>query len=160
MKQRRMDDRYRSRSRSRSARGRSRSASREPRRRFVCVCIQNWHLDLLSDRSPPRDTRGRPEPDPTHVLGVFGLHPETTESTLGDMFAKYGEIEKIMLVMDRYTRTSRGFGFVYFKDIDSSSRAREAMNGMEVDGRVIRVDFSTTKRPHDPTPGEYKGRIE
>lgn len=29
---------------------------------------------------------------------------------------------------------------------------------MEIDYRRIRVDYSITRRPHDPTPGVYKGR--
>lgn len=32
------------------------------------------------------------------------------------------------------------------------------MNGVELDGRRLRVDFSITKRPHTPTPGVYMGR--
>ena len=31
------------------------------------------------------------------------------------------------------------------------------MNGMHLDGRPIRVDFSVTKRAHTPTPGRYMG---
>merc|ERR1712013_981115 len=42
--------------------------------------------------------------------------------------------------------------------IKSATDAREAMNGLELDGRKIRVDFSITKRPHTPTPGMYMGR--
>ncbi|KTF90903.1 hypothetical protein cypCar_00010616 [Cyprinus carpio] len=34
----------------------------------------------------------------------------------------------------------------------------ERANGMELDGRRIRVDYSITKRPHTPTPGIYMGR--
>lgn len=29
---------------------------------------------------------------------------------------------------------------------------------MEIDHRRIRVDYSITQRPHEPTPGVYKGR--
>ncbi|KAI8581143.1 hypothetical protein K450DRAFT_233295 [Umbelopsis ramanniana AG] len=28
---------------------------------------------------------------------------------------------------------------------------------MDIDGRSVRVDFSMTRRPHTPTPGEYMG---
>lgn len=38
------------------------------------------------------------------------------------------------------------------------SQAMERANGMELDGRRIRVDYSITKRPHTPTPGIYMGR--
>lgn len=37
-------------------------------------------------------------------------------------------------------------------------QAKDRANGMELDGRRIRVDFSITKRPHTPTPGIYMGR--
>lgn len=29
---------------------------------------------------------------------------------------------------------------------------------MELDSRIIRVDYSITQRPHTPTPGVYMGR--
>lgn len=37
-------------------------------------------------------------------------------------------------------------------------QAKENCNGLELDGRRIRVDFSITKRAHTPTPGVYMGR--
>jgi len=56
------------------------------------------------------------------------------------------------------TGRSRGFGFVYFDNKDDAEEAKERANGMELDGRRIRVDYSITKRPHTPTPGVYVGR--
>ncbi|KAG8432811.1 hypothetical protein GDO86_017163 [Hymenochirus boettgeri] len=56
------------------------------------------------------------------------------------------------------SRRSRGFSFVYFENVDDAKEAKERANGMELDGRRIRVDFSITKRPHTPTPGIYMGR--
>ena len=40
----------------------------------------------------------------------------------------------------------------------SSSEAKAETNGMELDGRRIRVDYSITSRAHSPTPGRYMGR--
>lgn len=40
----------------------------------------------------------------------------------------------------------------------SPLKAMERANGMELDGRRIRVDYSITKRAHTPTPGIYMGR--
>lgn len=37
-------------------------------------------------------------------------------------------------------------------------QAKRKMNGTELDGKKIRVDFSITKRAHTPTPGMYMGR--
>jgi RNA recognition motif-containing protein len=56
------------------------------------------------------------------------------------------------------TGRSRGFGFCYFRKTSDAEKAREAMNGMELQGRKIRVDFSVTRRAHTPTPGRYMGR--
>ena len=37
-------------------------------------------------------------------------------------------------------------------------QAKESLNGQELDGRRMRVDYSITKRPHTPTPGIYMGK--
>lgn len=47
---------------------------------------------------------------------------------------------------------------MYFERVDDAAEAKERANGMELDGRDIRVDFSITKRAHTPTPGMYVGR--
>ena len=41
---------------------------------------------------------------------------------------------------------------------DLCPQAKEHLNGVELDGRRLRVDYSITKRPHTPTPGVYMGR--
>lgn len=40
---------------------------------------------------------------------------------------------------------------------EDASRCIEKLNGMSLHGRTIRVDFSATVKPHNPTPGEYMG---
>ncbi len=37
-------------------------------------------------------------------------------------------------------------------------QAKKAMNGTDLDGKKVRVDYSITKRAHTPTPGMYMGR--
>lgn len=53
---------------------------------------------------------------------------------------------------------SRGFSFVYMVEQDGATKAKEAMNGKEICGRVVRVDYSLTNKPHNPTPGQYMGQ--
>ncbi len=64
-----------------------------------------------------------------------------------------------MVVYDARSGRSRGFGFVTMRDVEGASAAIEALNGKDLHGRRIRVDFSTTHKPHDPTPGIYKGEV-
>ncbi len=148
---------------SRSRRSRSRSASRRSR-------SPRSRTPASPGASPPRrrpragDSRGSPpplrmeereNPEPNHILGVFGLNFSTTKEDLQREFGKYGHLEKVHVVLDGPCRQSRGFAFIYFKRVEDAVAARNARNGTELQGRTIRVDFSITKEAHKPTPGVY-----
>ncbi|XP_058053736.1 transformer-2 protein homolog alpha-like isoform X2 [Anopheles bellator] len=93
------------------------------------------------------------------VLAVFNLSIYTTEAELYDIFSKFGPLRKTTVVLDAKTGRSRGFGFVYFESAEDAKVAHEQANGIEIGDRRIRVDFSATNKPHDPTPGVYYGRV-
>lgn len=159
---RRMSPDRRSRRRSPS---RSRSRSRDRRRRSISPRRRS-RSPRSRRRSPPRGGRNeankefhgtRDEPEMSNILGVFGLSLRTREVDLEDVFREFGTIEKVTIVYDHRSNRSRGFGFVYFKDQTEATRARDALNGIDIDDRKIRVDYSVTHRPHTPTPGEYMG---
>jgi len=97
----------------------------------------------------------RENPEISNCLGVFGLNFHTTERDLEKEFSKFGTLEKVQVVLDGPSKRSRGFAFIYFVDSDDATRARDAMNGTEISGFKIRVDYSITKQPHKPTPGVY-----
>lgn len=105
-----------------------------------------------------RHVGDRDRPQPSRCIGVFGLSIYTNERELRDFFSKYGRVEDVQVVYDAQTGRSRGFGFVYYESEDDANEAKEKANGLEIDGRKIRVDFSITKRAHTPTPGVYMGR--
>lgn len=165
---RRADSRSRSRSRSRSPLPHRRSRSPAARRYDR---DDRDRRDRNRSRSPPpprSDRRRSPPPkprgapahvDPTTVLGVFGLSIRTVEADLKDEFEAIAPVDKVVVVYDARSGRSRGFGFVTMRDVDGASAAIEALNGKDLHGRKIRVDFSTTHKPHDPTPGIYKGEI-
>ncbi|KAJ3242315.1 hypothetical protein HDU81_005067 [Chytriomyces hyalinus] len=99
-------------------------------------------------------------PEPSKVLGVFGLSILTKESDLDRLFGAYGRLSDIAILYDKHTGKSRGFGFITFEEQDCASKAREAMNGYEFNERRMRVDYSLTKSGHGATPGQYLGRPE
>jgi len=74
----------------------------------------------------------------------------TSEKTLFGVFIKFGDLDRVVLVKDHHTGRSRGFGFVYYNDLEGAIKAREAMDGQEIDGRTCRVDFSLTSRKTEP----------
>ncbi|KAI7882623.1 RNA-binding domain-containing protein [Lichtheimia hyalospora FSU 10163] len=99
----------------------------------------------------------RDAPERSNILGVFGLSIFTREPDLEDIFSQYGNLQRVTVVYDRRHQRSRGFAFVYFETEDEAERARTETNGMNINGRAVRVDYSVTHRPHTPTPGEYMG---
>ncbi|XP_070800546.1 transformer-2 protein homolog alpha isoform X3 [Pituophis catenifer annectens] len=143
----------RSRSHSHRRRSRSRSYTPEYRRRR-----SRSHSPMSNRRRHTGSRVCSANPDPNTCLGVFGLSLYTTERDLREVFSRYGPLSGVNVVYDQRTGRSRGFAFVYFERIDDSKEAMEHANGMELDGRRIRVDYSITKRAHTPTPGIYMGR--
>ncbi|OQE29789.1 hypothetical protein PENSTE_c002G10213 [Penicillium steckii] len=89
-------------------------------------------------------------------LFVHGLSWHTTDETLCEGFQQYGQIQEAIVVKDRATLRSRGFGFVRFATEAEADAAMSAMNNQEFDGRVIRVD-KAFDRPNRPDGG-FQGR--
>jgi len=73
-------------------------------------------------------------------LYVGNLNYQTQEEDLRSLFAQYGDIASLNIVMDRDTGRSRGFGFVEYTDDEQARAAESALNGAELDGRNLRVN--------------------
>jgi RNA recognition motif-containing protein len=78
-------------------------------------------------------------------LFVGSLSWDTTDDGLREAFSPFGEISEAVVINDRYTGRSRGFGFVTFNDDEAADKAIESLNGSELDGRTIRVDVAHAK---------------
>jgi RNA recognition motif-containing protein len=79
-------------------------------------------------------------------LFVGGLSWGTSDDGLRAAFETFGEVVEAKVVLDRDTGRSRGFGFVTFADDAAATRAIEEMNGVELEGRNIRVDEAHDRR--------------
>lgn len=78
-------------------------------------------------------------------LFVGGLDWNTTDHSLHQAFAQYGEVTEAKVVMDRETGRSRGFGFVTFTDSSAAEAAMSGMDGKSLDGRTVRVNEAQEK---------------
>ncbi len=76
---------------------------------------------------------------------VGNLNYATTESTLRNIFSQYGTIVSAVIIKDRFTEQSKGFGFVEMADEQSAAAAIAALNGKEIDGRRVRVNEAEEK---------------
>ena len=70
---------------------------------------------------------------------VGNLSFQTSEAGLHDYFAQHGDVESAVIVMDRETGRSRGFGFVEMDEAGAAA-AIEALDGTELDGRNLKVN--------------------
>ncbi|KAI3682391.1 hypothetical protein L1987_82347 [Smallanthus sonchifolius] len=68
-------------------------------------------------------------------LFVRGLAWNTTTETLCAAFVEHGEIEEGAVITDKTSGKSRGYGFITYKDIDSTRKALEAPSKL-IDGRM------------------------
>ncbi|KAL3111466.1 hypothetical protein niasHT_017693 [Heterodera trifolii] len=88
---------------------------------------------------------GRDNPEPCPCLGVFGMSLHTSERDLKQLFGRWGEVESVQIVYDRYSGRSRGFGFVYFTNTKEAARAKDNMADVVIDGMKVRIDYSVTR---------------
>lgn len=76
-------------------------------------------------------------------LYVGNLAWGVTDDDLQNLFAEFGSVESAVVITDRETGRSRGFGFVEMED--GADQAIEAVNGQEVQGRPLRVNEAQSK---------------
>ncbi len=65
---------------------------------------------------------------------------------LKEIFWEFGEVTYAKIIQDRETWKSKGFWFIEFASVEDAQKAQEAMNGKEVEGRELKVDFAQDKR--------------
>ncbi|XP_052130226.1 RNA-binding protein 24 isoform X2 [Frankliniella occidentalis] len=87
-------------------------------------------------------------------LFVGGLPYHTTDKSLRDHFAVYGDIEEAVVITDRQTGKSRGYGFVIMGDRPAAERACKDPNPI-IDGRKANVNLAIlgAKPRGNVTPG-------
>ena len=75
----------------------------------------------------------------TNKLFIGNLNYRTTDETLYEAFAGVGNVESAVVITDRETGRSRGFGFVEMATEDEAQEAIQQLDNTELDGRTIRV---------------------
>ncbi|XP_058464792.1 RNA-binding protein 24-B-like [Malaya genurostris] len=100
-------------------------------------------------------TTGVQQKDTTWTkLFVGGLPYHTTDKSLREHFSVYGDIEEAVVITDRTTNKSRGYGFVIMGDRMSAERACKEPNPI-IDGRKANVNLAIlgAKPRGNITPG-------
>jgi len=87
-------------------------------------------------------------------LYVGGLPYSSTEDALKDHFSKAGNVESAVIIMDKMSGRSKGFGFVEMSTPEEADKAIEMFNGQDFDGRKLTVNVA---RPMQPRTNSYGG---
>ena len=83
-------------------------------------------------------------------LYVGNLSFNTTENDLQDLFATVGPVTEVLLMQDRVTGKSRGFGFVTMSTDQDATNAISQFHGKTVEGRALTVNEA---RPREERSG-------
>ena len=78
---------------------------------------------------------------------VGNLPWSATQPRLEALFSEHGNVRSAEVISDRETGRSRGFGFVEMESDDDGTRAIEALNGTDIDGRAITVNEARERAP-------------
>nr|DAD28410.1 TPA_asm: hypothetical protein HUJ06_029878 [Nelumbo nucifera] len=132
------------------------SRSRSPYRRDSRSVSRS--LSRSRSRSRSRSHDSSEVENPGNNLYVTGLSPRITKKELEKHFtSEGGTVIDVHLVVDPWTRESRGFGFVTMSTVEEADRCIKYLNRSVLEGRVITVEKAKRRRGRTPTPGRYLG---
>ena len=80
---------------------------------------------------------------------VGNLSYDMNEGDLEQLFAEYGPVVKVNIIQDRESGRSKGFGFVEMSNQEDGTKAIEALDGSDNQGRNIKVNEA---RPREERP--------
>ena len=72
-------------------------------------------------------------------LYVGNLGYDVSQADLEQLLGQHGQVEDAVVIMDRMSGRSKGFGFVEMSNDDEAQAAIDAIDGTELDGRAIKV---------------------
>lgn len=105
--------------------------------------IEEVMAEITGEAGPGPDRGAAPMPC---KLFIGGLSYDTSSAGLKEAFEAFGEVADAVVITDRDTGRSRGFGFVTMADRKDASKAIDKMDGNDLDGRRIAVNVATDRR--------------
>ncbi|OEL32393.1 Eukaryotic translation initiation factor 3 subunit G [Dichanthelium oligosanthes] len=143
-----------------------RRGSSEKKRRNQLLLVIHWLWKVLEEiegfvDKPSADGPGRVYVPPNKKEGsdtsgeslmrrrndensicVTNLSEDTHEADLLELFRMFGPVTRAFIARDKWTRSSRGFGFVNFVHREDGEKAISKLNGYGYDNLILRVEWS------------------
>lgn len=92
---------------------------------------------------------------PSRVVFVGNIPWDRTETELIEVFRSVGPVVAFRLLFDRDTGKSRGYGFCEYEDEETASSAIRNLNGYDLGGRQLRIDYAE----NDQMPSAVTGSL-
>jgi len=89
-------------------------------------------------------------------LYVGGLSWNTTDEQLQAAFAQAGTVVSAVVIKDKFSGKSKGFGFIEMEEADAAA-AIEMWNGKELDGRNLTVNEARPMTDRPPRSNNFSG---
>ncbi|KAI3915647.1 hypothetical protein MKX01_015472 [Papaver californicum] len=97
----------------------------------------------FSDKPKPKEPL---YPETDYKLFVGNLNWSVTSESLIQAFQEYGDVVGARVLYDGETGRSRGYGFVCYSSKQEMDAALVSLNGMELEGRALRVSLAQGRR--------------
>lgn len=72
-------------------------------------------------------------------LFIGNLDWAATSEDLKTLFEQYGAVKEAVIITDRMSGRSKGFGFVTYEDAADAANAVQNLNGYDLNGRKLVV---------------------
>ena len=86
-------------------------------------------------------------------LYVGGLPYSTSDAELQEAFAQAGAVESAVVIMDKMSGRSKGFGFVEMANGEDAQKAIDMFNGKDFGGRTLTVNEARPMEARPPRSG-------